>query len=81
MLLAMFANSSAFGLSCIFTSPMNTVLSFETSIDIDTKFLFSFEEITLVMSLKHLPKGLVIPVTIASASPEDTIDAANTFLS
>ena len=63
------------------TSPMNTVLSLETIIDIDKKPWSLEEEITLVMSLKHLPNGLVTPVTIASASPQDTIDAANTFLS
>ena len=29
------------------------------------------------MSLKHLPNGLVTPVTIASASPAETIDAVS----
>ena len=78
---AMSAICSAEGLSCIFTSPMNTVRSFETIIDIDRKDSFFLVLITLVMSSKHLAKGLVTPVTIASASPAEIIEAAKTFLS
>jgi hypothetical protein len=78
---AILANCSAFGVSCILTSPIKTVRSFETIIDIDKKLSSFFGEITFVISLKHLPKGLVTPVIIASASPADTIDAAKTFLS
>ena len=78
---AMSAICSAEGLSCIFTSPMNTVRSFETIIDIDRKDSFFLALITLVMSSKHLAKGLVTHVTIASASPAEIIEAAKTFLS
>ena len=60
---------------------MKTVLSLDTIIDIDKKPWSLLEEITFVISLKHLPNGLVTPVTIASASPQATMDAANTFLS
>ena len=81
MPVAIFANCSASGVSCIFTSPIKTVLPLKTIIDIDRKPWSLEEEITLVISLKHLPNGLVTPVTMASASPHDTIDAANTFLS
>ena len=78
---AILANCSALGVSWILTSPMNTVLSLDTIIDIDKKPWSLEEEITLVISSKHLPNGLVTPVTIASASPQDTIEAAKTFLS